>query len=486
MHRTAVMMAAAALIAGCATTETGTGSPRAARVLEDVKAAMGADDLSSISVSGYAWTVRNGFRQTRTASPPWYPRNEITDYVRTIDLTAPASLATGKTYAENIFHEPPTWGAYLQNIPADQTAWAQQLHIWLTPWGFLAGAEDNGVSVATEGGQTVLTWRSPEDQTSPSGLRYTVNAVITDDNLIGATETWVEDAFMGDMHMAAYYLDYRELDGVMVPAETEIVQGGGAVFGVTITDADAEPGDLAELMTPPESGPGGFFGGPPSDAAPADLVEQLAPGVWRITGGYTALVIEFENDLVVFESGQSDARGETILAAVATISDKPIRAVVNSHPHSDHTGGIPPIVRAGIPLIVSENSVDALRDQLSGPRTLAGEEPFEPEFITVPDGGVMVIEDSMNRLELHHVDNLHTNSMLFGYLPERSLAIQADFTVRFDDNGNTLGPDGQTIFIRQLAEHLVAHDMAFDRMIGVHAESIDHGSDDVLMALPDM
>src|SRR5690606_2498994 len=135
--------------------------------------------------------------------------NEIMDYVRTIDLEAPASLATGTTFAENIFHEPPVWGAYTQNIPADQTAWASQLNIWLTPWGFLAGAHENGVTASRVDGQTVLSWQSPESQTSPSGLRYTVNAYVDDDNLIEKVETWVDDAFMGDMHVSAVYSDYR-------------------------------------------------------------------------------------------------------------------------------------------------------------------------------------------------------------------------------------------------------------------------------------
>jgi glyoxylase-like metal-dependent hydrolase (beta-lactamase superfamily II)/predicted small secreted protein len=484
MRRTAHVLVGAALLAGCATMD---GAPRdGAATLAAVQAAMGTENLSSLTVSGRAWTVRNGFRQTRTANPPWFPRNEIMSYVRTIDLEAPASLATGETYVENIFHEPPTWGVYVQNIAAEQTSWAQQLNIWLTPWGFLAGAEANGATAARVDGHTVLSWSSPEGQTSPSGLRYTVNATITDDNLIAMTETWVDDAFMGDMHISAYYLDYRAIDGVMVPSVTEIVQGGGAVFGVALTDADANPADLAALMTPPPpAGPG--FGGPPPGGpapAPADLVEEVAPGVYNIQGGYNTLVVEFENELVLFEAGQSPARGEVILEAVRSISDKPIRGLAISHPHSDHTPGVPPIVAAGVPLIVAANSVDALRMQLSGPRTLLGEDALSPTFEAVPDGGVLVIEDSMNRLELHHVDNLHTDSMLFLYLPEHRIAMQADFTVRVDQNGRTLPASGQTVLIRELAEYIVAHDLQFDRMLGVHASPNQFGVRDVLMALP--
>lgn len=487
MLRKVYLLAGAALLAGCATAG-GTAPRDGASTLAAVEAAMGTENLSSISVSGSAWTARNGFRQTRTASPPWIARNDIQYYVRTLDLSAPASLATGRTYASSMFFEPPVWTPYTQNIPANQTAWAQQLNIWLTPWGFLAGAETNGATASTVDGQTVLSFQSPESQTSPSGMRYTVNAYLDDDNLIERTETWVEDAFMGDFHIAAVYDDYREIDGVMVPRVSEIWQGGGAVFGVTLESADANPTNLAALMTPPAP-PAGAGGPPPGGAAgappaPADLVEQLAPGVWQITGGYVSLVVEFENDLVVFESGQSPARGEVILEAVRSISDKPIRGVVVSHPHSDHTGGLPPVVAAGIPLIVSENAVASMRDYLSTPRTLLGEETFTPEFDTVPDGGVSVIEDSMNRLELHHIDNLHTDSMLLAYLPEHSLAMQADFTIRVDANGRTLPASGQTVLMRQLAEHVREHDMQFDRLLGVHASPNQFGVEDVLMALP--
>jgi hypothetical protein len=485
MHRNVSVLLAAALLA-CATgaaAQAQKSDPKAEQALAAVEAAMGTKDLKSITISGRAWTVRNGFRQTRTASPPWFPRNEIMGYVRAIDLAAPASLATGKTYAENIFHEPPTWGTYVQNIPADKTAWADQLYIWLTPWGFLAGAEKNGATVSTVDGHTVLSWKSPESQKSPGGLRYTVNATIGSDNLIAETETWVDDPFVGDLKISAVYGDYKKLDGVEVPRLTEISEGGGAVFGVAIEKADANPGNLAALLTAPPA-PAGLGGPPPGGPTPSGQVDQLAPGVWLVNGAYNSLVVEFEKDLVVFEAGGSEARGEEILAAVKTLSKKPIRGVVVSHPHSDHTAGLVPFVRAGVPLIVAGNSVDFQRWALSQPRTLLGQPTLSPKFEVVPAGGVLTIEDSKNRLELHTVDNLHTDSMLFGYLPKLKLAIQADFTIRVDKDGKTLPASGQTILVRQLADYVKAHDLKFDRLLSVHASPNKFGVEDVLQALP--
>jgi len=317
-------------------------------------------------------------------------------------------------------------------------------------------------------------------------MQYTVNAYINEDNLIEKTETWVEDAFMGDMHVSFMFSNYEEMDGVMVPTTIERWQGGGAIFGIGLTDADANPANLMAALTPPENTGGGFGGGGNNGPAPApaDLVEEVAPGVWQITGGYGSFVIEFEDDLVVFESGQSPQRGEVILEAVASISDKPIRFLINSHPHSDHTAGLIPILRAGIPLMVSENSLDFMSMALNTPRTLLGEDPLNPEFEVAPAGEITVLEDDMNRLEIHHIPGLHTDSLLFLYMPEHSLAMQADFTVRGSD-GNTLPYEGQTPLAREIAEYINESGMQFDTMLGVHASPYPQGLEDVLMAVPE-
>lgn len=107
MFRKTIAVAAlpALLVLGCSTDEGALvepvvdAPPSADEVLADIVAAMGTDDLESISYSGRAWRPRNGWMQTPSASPPWPWRDEITDYTRTIDLNAPASLARGETFA---------------------------------------------------------------------------------------------------------------------------------------------------------------------------------------------------------------------------------------------------------------------------------------------------------------------------------------------------------------------------------------------------
>ena len=497
--RTVGATLALALLLGCGadnsaqvetTTDTAPAGPTADQVLADVVAAMGTADLNSITLSGRAWNARNGWMQTLTADPPWSWRNEVTNYQHTIDLNAGASRATGETMQSDIFLNPPVAGTYNQNIAAG-APWSQQLEVWLTPYGFLRGAENNGVELSDgklDGVEyRVLSWMSPESTTSPSGMRYTVNAYINDDDMIAGVETWVEDNFMGDFHIVQVYDNYRELDGVMVPQSIEQLRGGGGLSGAYISAADANPANLNELMTPPQAGGGGRFGGPgrrgggpggggaPAEPDPMDMVVDLGGGAYLITVAYQALAVEFEDHVKVFEAGMAESVGEDIIAAVtAAIPDKPLTHIINSHPHSDHTGGIVPLIRHGATLVTHQNNAAFLDMALNTPRTLLGQDDLNANVEGV--SGVHVYEDSMNRLELHSVPNMHTDGMLVAVLPNQGVMFQADFTLPAE--GAEANP-----FVRTLAQYVADNDVQFEQYIAVHAAAVPQTRDDLLAAL---
>src|SRR5688500_1200933 len=110
----------------------------AGSVIGNASRAMGAEGLSSITYSGSA--SAGNFGQSKSIAGP-LAVTTITNYTRAIDLTQPASRATGTTMPPAIPGGPPPQpGTFNQNITAASTAWTQQLEIWVTPWGFLKGA----------------------------------------------------------------------------------------------------------------------------------------------------------------------------------------------------------------------------------------------------------------------------------------------------------------------------------------------------------
>jgi len=254
---------------------------------------------------------------------------------------------------------------------------------------------------------------------------------------------------------------------------------GGTSFTVSVQSAEANPADLTARLTPPEAaggggdgGGGGRGGGPAPE--PADLVRKLYDGVYLVGGGYEAMIVEFTDFVVVFEGGaQNPTRGETVLAAVrATVPDKEIRYLVNSHFHSDHSGGLAPWVREGITILTQADNVEFMRQLLSSPRTLLGEETLNP--VIEPVAGVMVIEDAMNRMELVHIPNPHAQNLLGVYLPRHSHFHQADLT---------LFPDAPSPAHIAFAERVRELGMKFDTLTGVHAAPEPQSDDDVLIAL---
>ena len=63
--------------------------------------------------------------------------------------------------------------------------------------------------------------------------------------------------------------------------------------------------------------------------------EKLAEGVWCL-GGYSLgniIVIEAEDGLIVYDTGDTKEEGEHIRKAIAKISDKPVKVIIYSHSH---------------------------------------------------------------------------------------------------------------------------------------------------------
>lgn len=482
MVRHAVFTAISALLLSACSGPDDTDSPQSDSesaendtdlIIADIRAAMGVEELQSITYSGYAWRVRNSFMQTRTASPPWVDRDEIINYVRTIDLNTGASLASGETFAQDLFFNPQEEGEYLQHIQSDQS-WGQHLEIYLTPWGFLHGVDNHEVEVTSEGEGHLLTWNTGDHHTAPSGESYTVSARVNENNLITRTETRVEDPFMGNMLVAMTFSDYEIMNDMQVPTTMEQQRGGGTVFGVHIREVTANPANLEQAMRPPESEDGPGFGQPP--ASDADPVIELADGVWEITGGYHALVVEFSDHLAVFEAGQSEERGETIIERIQGISDKPIRYVINSHPHSDHTAGLIPFIREGATLVTHETNVDFFELALDNERDLLDEEPLEPQIMAADDGVTVMEDDSGMRLELHHVPNWHSEGMLVALLPEQGIMFQADFSL-------PVGDAEANPFVVTLAEYVRDAGIEFEQYRAVHPAPEQQTMEDLMAAL---
>jgi glyoxylase-like metal-dependent hydrolase (beta-lactamase superfamily II) len=420
------------------------------------------------------------------------PMRPISNYVRVIDLAGPASRHAGGT--NNIGPGGSTTvtpGTFFQQVTPQQAdlsqPWAGSLELYITPWGFLKGAAANSATASrrkVDGKDyTVLSW-SPAVK-APSGKNYVVNGYVSDKNLVERVETWLGENIMGDMHIVATYTGWKDFGGAMAPAKIVQTRGGWPFFEADVTAAKANPADVATLAPAPAPPAGrGGGGGAPGGAAPAMTVtsEKLGDGLFRLTtgaGSYDSIIVEFKDHIMMLEAGQSEARALAYVAETKKlIPNKPIRYVMNTHPHSDHTGGLPVLVAEGATIITQKNNEAFLEKALNTPRTLLNDtlakNPKKAKVEAVAEK--KVYSDGTRTVEFYHVAPVpHSNGLMIAYIPKEKILFQGDFTVTpgqpANDHVKALGP---------ILEKLK---LDFDRYIPVHAAAANQTKADFWKSL---
>jgi glyoxylase-like metal-dependent hydrolase (beta-lactamase superfamily II) len=298
--------------------------------------------------------------------------------------------------------------------------------------------------------------------------------------MVEKVETWLENPIFGDMLVETSYSQWRSTStGLMYPSFIEQRRGGARTFDAQILGAEANPRNLQELLTPPPP-PAGRAGGPPAgggpggQAPPAAQSEKLAEGVYRITGGYNALAIEFADHILIYEGApQNEARVQAIFAeAKRVIPNKSIRYAVLSHHHFDHTSGLPATVAEGARIVSHESNKAFFEKALAAPRTLApdamtrsGRKPiFDPVV-----GDKRVFQDATRTVEIHLVKGLpHADGMLMAYLPKERIVAYADIY-----NAAPEGPGPRIVATDVWIDNLERLKVSFDRAVSVHTPNPD-------------
>jgi glyoxylase-like metal-dependent hydrolase (beta-lactamase superfamily II) len=448
-------------------------------VIANAQKALG--DPKSITYSGSAKDV--AFQQCGANSAAMAcqgthdPMRPINNYVRVIDLTAPASRQTGAT--NNVGPGGSTTltpGTFFQAVTPQQAdvsqPWLNSLEFYITPWGFLKGAAENNATVSrrkVEGkNYTVLSW-SPAVK-APSGKTYVINGYVSDQNTVDRVETWLGENIMGDMHIVATYTGWKDFGGAMAPSKIVQTRGEWPFFEVEVTAAKANPADVATLVPAPAPA-AGRGGGPPAGGAPPALTvttEKLGDGLYRLTtgaGSYDSLIVEFKDYVMMLEAGQSEARALAYVAETKKLfPNKPIRYVMNTHPHSDHTGGLPVLVAEGATIITQKNNQAFLEKALNTPRTLLNDtlakNPKKARIEAVAEK--KVYSDGTRIVEFYHVSPVpHSNGLMIAYIPKEKILFQGDFTVTPGQPAND--------HVKALAPILDKLNLDYDRYIPVHA-----------------
>ena len=409
-------------------------------VVDGLARTIGAASVKSIQYSGSGYVY--GFGQSYQPGGPWVKftlksYTLLTDYEREASreeqirtyLDPPerggTAVFVGELRQVALLSGDVAWNAGPDGTaaPAPLAVEARQVQLLISPHGFVKAAMATTPTVAsrTVNGRRLtvvsFTWKG----------KYRVNGYINNQNLLEKVETWMPDPLLGDMLVENSFSDYRDVAGVKFPGRIVQTQGGFAVLDVTVSDVrpnGAAPIDVPEAARRP--------------VPPIGRVEvvKVADGVWLLVApvGPNSLAVEFGEYVAIVEAPFSEERSLAVLAEVKKlVPAKPIRYLINTHHHFDHSSGIRTYVAEGTTIITHRVNTAYYNRVLRLPHTLSPDRlsmnPKPARFETLTDK--YVLTDGNRSLELHPLEgNTHNPGLLLVYLPKEKLLHQADaFTV---------------------------------------------------------
>jgi glyoxylase-like metal-dependent hydrolase (beta-lactamase superfamily II) len=337
----------------------------------------------------------------------------------------------------------------------------RQHYIWTSPHGVVRAVLANNATITkqnVEGRQmTVVSFVEKNKQK--------VNVYANDQNQIERVESWYGHPVAGDLKVVTHYGAYRDFAGVKFPAKIIQYQDGLPTLDLTITAVRANPPIDIEVPENVRTNP-----------VPVKS-EKAADGVWYITGGsHHSVLIEMKDYLIVVEAPQSDQRSMAVMAEVKKlVPNKPIKYLVNTHHHFDHSGGVRAYAAEGVTIITHEvnrpyfekavvNSHNFSPDRLAKSKR-------KPVFQTMGDN--MVLTDGTRSVELYQIiGNPHHDGIIMAYLRKEKLLIEADvFTPGPAGAEPPKVPNPQAVNLEANVRRL---NLEVDRIVPIHGRIVPY------------
>lgn len=292
-------------------------------------------------------------------------------------------------------------------------------------------------------------------------------------NLLTKFENLDTDSTAGDVTQEFIYPGYTTVAGVKMPTGRIVRRGGETTQEIKIADTQINTRPAETAFERPQ----GFEDLPANNPTPTPTVTELAKDVYLVqdaANGYNVMFVAMSDHILVAEAPLNDGTSKRVMAKIReTVPNKPIKYVVTTHFHDDHSGGVRTYLAEGVTLVTTPGNKTYFEKMAASTRTIAPDalalNPRAPS-IKVVQNMKKVFTDGQHTVELYDIGSgPHAKEMLIVYLPKEKIVFQGDL-LNLPAFGTTLVTPGNET-TAHFASRLKELGLAVDRIVSVHGRT---------------
>ena len=177
-----------------------------------------------------------------------------------------------------------------------------------------------------------------------------------------------------------------------------------------------------------------LLGGGAQAQMPADFSKievrttDLGNRTYMLEGAGGNVIVAVGSDGIIMIDGQYAPMHDKLKAAIEKISPLPVKVLINTHYHGDHTGGNAAFHRDGATIVAQDNIRVRLAAGTSNGITGIKTAPQPADALPTDTyiGGTRVIEIGHRKAVLTHVNNAHTDGDTYIYFPDANVLATGD------------------------------------------------------------